>query len=289
MCGGKKVKIRVATTSTGCLDYYDKPNDIDIIRIKIIDGAHALLDGDTIKADEFYERLRNNPSWVPKTSQPAIGEVVEYFESLIKDGYEEVFVTTISNELSGTINAIKQAAEIVSDRIKVTVYDTKTVCFSEGYFALEVERLFKEGKKTEDIILHLDRLKENNTIFFAVDDLTQLVNNGRLTGAKAFFGKLLKVKPILQVQGSGKILAVEKTRNFKKSLALIAEYIRTYTAGRKFFAHLLYTGNPVMKEYFKTVLKDELGIEGIHEAPATPVVGAHIGPDVVGIGVFLID
>lgn len=134
MCGGKKVKIRVATTSTGCLDYYDKPNDIDIIRIKIIDGAHALLDGDTIKADEFYERLRNNPSWVPKTSQPAIGEVVEYFESLIKDGYEEVFVTTISNELSGTINAIKQAAEIVSDRIKVTVYDTKTVCFSEGYF-----------------------------------------------------------------------------------------------------------------------------------------------------------
>lgn len=284
------MKVKVVTTSTGCLDYYEKPHDIDILRIKIIDdNGKTYLDGDTIKAEEFYDRLRNNPTWVPKTSQPAIGEVVEYFETLITKGYEEVFVTTISGELSGTINSVVQAGEIVKDRLKVTPYDTKTVCFSEGYFALEAERLYSEGKTTAEVISFLDNLKNNNTIFFAVDDLTQLVNNGRLTGAKAFFGKLLKIKPILQVQGSGKILSVEKSRNIKKSIAKIADFVKDYIGSKKYFAHILYAGNPTLKGYFIEVLEAELGIKEIHEAPATPVVGAHIGPDVVGIGVFLID
>lgn len=281
------MKIKVATTSTGCLDYYNQEHDIDIIRIKLVVDGIELLDGVDIKANEFYEKLRNDPDWIPKTSQPSIGEMVEYFEGLANKGYTNVFVTTLSSSLSGTYNSIYQASKIVSDSINVVVYDTKTVCFSEGYFALTAERLFNEGKSLEEVISHLDHMKENNTIFFAVDSLNQLVNNGRLTGAKAFFGKLLKVKPILEVQGTGQIVAVEKTRNIKKALHLISNKIKEYTEGKKFFAHILYAGESELKEYFLGVLKDELGLENLYEAPSTPVVGAHIGPDVIGIGIFL--
>ncbi|CCV64806.1 DegV family protein, putative fragment [Alteracholeplasma palmae J233] len=178
--------IKVVTTSTGCLDYYSKPHDVDTIRIKIFSDGKEYLDGDTMKAEEFYKILRANPEWVPKTSQPSVGEMVSYFESLADKGYKKAFVTTISSSLSGTINSVTQASLLVSDKIEVTVYDTKTVCFSEGYFALEADRLFKEGKSVEEVIKYLDYMKQNNTIFFAVDSLTQLVNNGRLTGAKAF-------------------------------------------------------------------------------------------------------
>lgn len=281
------MKIRVATTSTGCLDYYDKPHNIDTIRIKILSDGKEYLDGKTMRAEEFYDILRENPEWVPKTSQPSVGEVLEYFESLVESGYDTAFVTTISSALSGTINAIRQAATLIEDKLKVTVYDTKTVCFSEGYFALEADRLFNEGKSIEEVIKHLDFLKDNNTIFFAVDSLVQLVNNGRLTGAKAFLGKLLKIKPILQVQGTGEIVSVEKTRNIKKALSKISDLVKDYTQGKDYFAHILYTGNPSLKVFFLETLKNDLGLENLEEAPATPVVGAHIGPDVIGIGIFI--
>lgn len=281
------MKIKVANTSTGCLDYYHEEHDIDIIRIKLIYEDKELLDGLDIKADEFYSKLRNEPNWIPKTSQPSIGEVVLYFEDLINKGYTDVFITTLSSHLSGTYNSIYQASKIVEDKINVTVYDTKTVCFSEGYFSLTASRLFKEGKSVEDVIKHLDYMKENNTIFFAVDSLNQLVNNGRLSGAQAFFGKLLKIKPILEVQGSGEIIAVEKTRNIKKALKMITDKVKDYTNGKKYFAHILYAGESELKEYFLDLLKEDLGLENLYEAPSTPVVGAHIGPDVIGIGIFL--
>lgn len=281
------MKIKVATTSTACLDYYDQDHNIDIVRIKLIVDDNELLDGLDIQAPEFYEKLRANPEWIPKTSTPSIGEVVNYFEDLIEQGYTECFITTLSSHLSGTHNTIYQAGQIVKDKLKVTVYDTKTVCFSEGHFALTASRLFDEGKTLEEVVSHLDVMKDNNTIFFAVDSLNQLVNNGRLSGAQAFFGKLLKIKPILEVQGTGEIIAVEKTRNIKKALKMIANKVKDYTKGRKYFAHILYAGESELKEYFLETLKDELGLENLYEAPSTPVVGAHIGPDVIGIGIFL--
>ena len=182
------MKVKVASTSTSCLDYYTKPHDIDIIRIKLLDGDKELLDGLDVKADDFFQRLRNEPTWVPKTSQPSLGEILTYLESLVEQGYDELFVTTISKELSGTYNGIIQASQLLEGKLKVTVFDTKTVCFSEGYMALTADRLFKEGKSTEEVIKQLTYMRDHNTIYFAVDDLTQLVNNGRLTGAKAFFG-----------------------------------------------------------------------------------------------------
>lgn len=281
------MKIKVASTSSGCLDYYTDKGDIDIIRIKLISGDVELLDGIDITADDFYEKLRNEPDWIPKTSQPSIGEVVDYLEELVEKGFTDLFVTTISSNLSGTYNSIYQAGQMMEDKINVVVYDTKTVCFSEGYFALEANRLFKSGKSISEVITHLDHMKANNTIFFAVDSLTQLVNNGRLTGASAFLGKLLKIKPVLEVQGTGEIVAVEKTRNIKKALNIITSKVKEYTKDKEFFAHILYAGESQLKEFFLEELKNELGLENLYEAPSTPVVGAHIGPDVIGIGIFL--
>lgn len=281
------MKVKVASTSTSCLDYYNDEHGIDIIRIKLIDDDKKLLDGIDITANEFYERLRSNPEWIPKTSQPSIGEVLEYFEQLVLEGYTNLFITTLSSSLSGTYNSIYQASLIIKDKLDVVVYDTKTVCFSEGHFALTAKRLFDEGKSVEEVIEALDIMKENNTIFFAVDSLNQLVNNGRLSGAQAFFGKLLKVKPILEVQGNGQIIAVEKTRSIKKALKIVASKVKDYTKDRKYFAHILYAGESELKGYFLDILREELGLENLYEAPSTPVVGAHIGPDVIGIGIFL--
>ncbi len=278
----------VIDTSTGGLDYYKEPHDIEILRIKIFLDDKGYSDGKDLKAETFYDILREKPDLVPKTSQPSLGEVIDFFKRLHEEkGYDEFFVTTISSKLSGTYNTVVLAAQQLEPEIKVHAFDTLTVCFSEGLFALEAEKMIKAGASFEEVETKLLDMRKKNTIFFAVDSLSYLVKNGRLSGAAAFVGKLLKIKPILQVQETGHIVSIEKIRNIKMALSSIAKKVDAYTHGHAYEAYILYTGNPTLKAHFEHVLKQELGLEHLYEAPNTPVVGAHIGPDVVGVGIFL--
>jgi DegV family protein with EDD domain len=283
------MKRAIVDTSTGGLDYYPFDHNVKMIRIKIFMNEKGYLDGSELKADEFYRIMRDHPDMVPKTSQPSVGEVIQFFEELYQEGYDEFFVTTIASVLSGTHNAISLAAEELKDKMKIRVFDTKTVCFSEGLFALEADKMLQMGKTFDEIEEKLSDMRKKNTIFFAVDSLTQLVLNGRLSGAQAFMGKLLKIKPILQVQESGHIVSIEKIRNIKNALSSISSKVQAYANGRNFDAYILYTGNPRLRDFFVETLKDELGLENLYEAPSTPVVGAHIGPDVIGVGIFIKD
>ncbi len=278
----------VIDTSTGGLDYYNEPHDVEILRIKIFLDGIAYTDGKDLKADKFYEILRNQPDLVPKTSQPSAGEVIAYIKQLHDEkGYDEFYVTTLSSKLSGTHNSVVLAAAELAPDINVHVFDTLTVCFAEGLFALEADRMIKAGATFEAIDQKLEEMKKKNTIFFAVDSLRYLVMNGRLSGAAAFVGKMLKIKPILQVQETGQIVSIEKIRNIKSALTMIAGKVKDYVGDHPYEAYILYTGNPSLKAHFEHVLKQELGLENLYAAPNTPVVGAHIGPDVIGIGIFL--
>ncbi len=282
---GKRV---VIDTSTGGLDYYQQPHQVEILRIKIFLDEVGYADGQDLTADRFYEILRSQPELVPKTSQPSVGEVVDYFKKLHNEkGYDEFYVTTLSSKLSGTYNSVSLAAKELEPDIKVHVFDTLTVCFAEGLFALEADKMIQAGKSFTEIDEKLADMRKKNTIFFAVDSLRYLVMNGRLSGAAAFVGKLLKIKPILQVQETGHIVSIEKIRNIKTALSTIASKVKEFVGDQAFDAYILYTGNPTLKAHFEHILKEELGLENLFESPNTPVVGAHIGPDVVGIGIFL--
>ncbi len=278
----------VVDTSTGCLDYYEHPHDIRTIRIKIDINGELCKDGEDIKAKEFYDFLIANPDYIPKTTQPSVGELMEFFDDLVIQGYDEIIVITLSAKLSGTYNGVFQCASMMEDRVKIIPFDSKTVCFSEGYFALTAAKMIEENKTTEQIIKQLEHMRDNNKIMFAVDSLDYLVKNGRLSGAAGFIGKYLKIKPILEVQEDGTIQAVEKIRTTKKALEGVCERLNEYTKGHKYFAYIALTGDS-LEQYLRDSLKEICGIEEIMSAPCTPVVGCHIGPNGIGIGIFLLD
>ena len=282
------MKRLVVTTSTSCLDYVDHNYDIRTIRIKIDINGTLKEDGTEIKAEDFYKMMDENKHLVPKTSQPSIGELVEMFEGYAEEGYDEIIVTTISSKLSGTFNGICKAAEILEDKIKIHVYDTKTVCFNEGFFALTAARMIEEGKPTDEILKQLDFMRDHNTILFAVDSLECLVKNGRLSGAAGFIGTFLKIKPLLQVVADGSIQAIDKIRTTKKALEVVSEKIKDYVQGHNYIATIVYTGDS-LKSYFVDVLNEKAGLSGLDEHPCSPVVGCHVGSQAIGIGAFLLD
>lgn len=279
-------KIIVADTSTGCLDYYNHDYDIRTIRLDIYFENEKFIDGLNLSAQEFVDKVNQNPEILPHTSQPTLGELSEFFEGLIKEGYEEVFVTTISSKLSGVYNGILAISNML-DNIKIHIFDTRTVCFNEGLFALEAARLFSEGKSVEEVVEFLDNLRKNNSIFFVVDNLKYLVKNGRLSGASGFVGNVLKLKPLLQVVDDGSIVAVEKIRTTRRALEracdLFIEYVKNY---KEYTCYILYMGNPSLLSDLKLMIKEKTNLD-VLAIPSSPVVGIHVGPDAIGIGVFL--
>ncbi|OHE25701.1 MAG: hypothetical protein A2Z84_08570, partial [Tenericutes bacterium GWA2_35_7] len=198
----------VIDTSTGGLDYYPFEHGIEILRIKINIKGQEYEDGLTLKADQFYDMLKNDKELLPKTSQPSVGDVMNIFQKFLDEGVEEIFVVTISAKMSGTYNSCIMAAKEFEGKIKIKVFDTKTVCFSEGIFALEAKKMIDKDFSLEEIENKLSDMRHLNTIYFAVNSLTYLVKNGRLSNAKGYIGKLLDIKPVLQVQESGEIVSI---------------------------------------------------------------------------------
>jgi DegV family protein with EDD domain len=211
----------VIDTSTGGLDYYPIEHGIEILRIKINIEGKEYEDGLTLKADKFYDMLKNDKELLPRTSQPSVGEVAELFQEYLNQGIEEIFVVTISSKMSGTYNSCILAAKEFEGKLKIKVFDTKTVCFSEGIFALEAKKMLDEGYSLDEIENRLTNMTQSNTIYFAVNSLTYLVKNGRLSNAKGYIGKLLNIKPVLQVQESGEIVSIENKRTIKATLLSI--------------------------------------------------------------------
>jgi DegV family protein with EDD domain len=285
------MKIKVAAISTSCLDSYNEKeeykNDIDLIRIKIIIDNKEYIDGQDIKPLDFYDLLKKNPKLVTKTSQPSLGELISYFENLSKKGYKEVFITVLSDKFSGTYNTILQAKKMVANKIKVIPYNTNTIAFSEGFFAIEAYRLFKEGLSVESVIEHLNFFKNNNTIFFVVNSLNRLIKSGRLTKTKSFFGRLFRIKPILKVNNKGQAEIIEKKIKLEKAFYFITEQIKNFTKDKKFMIHILFTQNDKFKEKFKFILEKELKLENILEIPISVSIGLHIGDNVFGVGIIL--
>ncbi|WCA22617.1 DegV family protein [Candidatus Phytoplasma oryzae] len=289
----KKI-IKVTAISTSCLDYYkQKPDNIDLIRIKILIDNTEYNDGADITSFDFYQLLEKNSQMVIQTSQPSLGELIHYFKKLSLNGYKKVFIPTLSDKLSGTyssINNIVQNEKELQKDIEIIPYNTNTVSFSEGYFALEAERLFSQGSTTEQVIEHLDFLKKNNTIFFVVNSLNRLINSGRLTKTKGFFGRLLRIKPILQLNEKGEIKIIEKKIKLESALDFIVDKVKNYLRDidkKNFLVYLTFSNcEKKLKEKLKFIIKEKLKIDDILEMPVSPAIGAHLGDNVIGLGVF---
>lgn len=276
----------VATTSTSCLDYYEHKDDIRTIRIKIDMDGKLYADGTEMPADAFFNMLQNDPNLIPKTTQVPLGELMEFFNGLYDEGYDEVFVTTISSKLSGSYNGILTCADMLKNKMKIEVYDTKTVCFNEGIFALKASMMIKEGKTFEEIKEQLDYMSNHNLIMFAVDNLTYLVKNGRLSGAAGFVANILKIKPLLEVQNNGEIHSIKKIRTIRKALDAVCERAKEYTKGKDYFIYLVSTTQENL-DYLKDGIKDTLGKDSLLHVQGSPIVGCHVGPGALGVGIFL--
>ena len=281
-------KVAILTCSNAGLDYLDYPKDITILRSMIHFGSdESYNDFIDMDAKTFYTRIKEKPNDIPKTSYVSIGTMIETFEKLEKEGYEEALVIVISSELSGLYEAVKRTASEVN--IKVTAFDSKTLAYSEAYMALEAHRLAEEGKNVSEILPYLEKIRDNDKVFFAVDTLLYLVKNGRLSKLSGTVGTMIKLKPLLVLGDDGKVATLEKIRSINKAHERVFEKYRQETEGKNVITFISHAHAGEYVEWFLKRIKEVFPEREVVVAYLTPVVGAHTGPNGIGLGYINID
>lgn len=280
-------KIAIITCSNACLDYIDNEHDIKTFRSSIHLGDESFVDFIEITADEFYKRLEEDKSIFPSTSYLPLGQMIEIYEDLVKEGYTEALVIPISKHMSGIYNAAQTAAKEV-EGLEVTVFDSKTVAYPEAKMVLKAASMVKEGFGIPEILKELEYIRDNNKIYFAVNTLTYLVKNGRLSNASGFIGSALKIKPVLTVSKEGKVETHEKIRTFSKAVERVLELYFRETKGLDVEPFVIHANNEETKDYIvKRLTENDPTLKDIVVMPLTAGVGAHAGPKTVGLGYYI--
>lgn len=278
-------KIGIITCSTSGLDYLEGYEDIFIARTTIMMDGKEYFDGLDLSPTDFYQKLETLNE-IPTTAQPSTGQLLDIYDTMKAQGYTEAIYISISEYLSGTYQGVCLSRDYLEDFV-VHPFNSASASFISGFMAIEARRMLKEGRSVEEVLSYLSELRDHDRIFFMVDDLKYLVKNGRLSNSSAFLANMLQIKPLLELNDEGKIVASEKIRTTKKAMdRIIQSFLDDTEQGkRQRFTFLFNTDAPDKVEYIKAELeKHNFDTSTLITAPISPAVGCHIGKGVIGIG-----
>jgi fatty acid kinase fatty acid binding subunit len=256
---------------------------ITVVPLTLHLDGQSLLDGVDITAAEFYRRLPLATTH-PTTSQPSPGRFAETYNALLKN-HESIVSIHISEKLSGTFDSARQAAAM-TDPKRVRVIDSGVASMSLGLITLVASTLSARSADAEAIEAKVLAMKPHLQTYFSVATLEFLRRGGRIGRANAVLGSVLQVKPVLCIR-DGLVTPLERVRTFERALTRVIELTRELDRGKGVCIIVGHADGEADAERVARELKpiaDTLMIQ-----PLGPVVGAHAGPGVVGVGCYSAD
>ena len=237
--------------------------------------------------DSFYSELHEMKD-LPGTSQPSVGQFLEAYEPIIAAG-DDIVSLHFSSGVSGTYESAVQAKQQLVrdgvDPLRVTVIDTGSACGGYGAILLAAASSARRGERHGAVVAAAQKMMDGLNFWFAVDTLEYLRRGGRVGAAAAFVGGAIKIKPILTVNNEG-IVPVEKVRTEGRVLARIAGLAQEHIPeGGGFLVQ--HVQAPERAQRVIDDLSERLGRgPAFQPGEIGPVVGAHVGPGLIGVGVF---
>ncbi len=263
---------------------YAKDHGIDLAPLKTTLGGKEYRDGLDILPDEFYEKLEANKE-LARTSQVNPGEFAALFENATKNG-DEVVVITISSGLSGTCQSARIAAADFEG--KVFVVDSLSATAGEQVLIERAIALRDEGRSAAEIAADLNALRKKVRLFVRVETLEYLKRGGRISKTSAMLGTILGIKPVLTLNGEGKLETVGKARGNKQSHKMMNDAI-TACGGIDFSMPVMMTyAGDVADGAVQKYLNDSTQLFGkeqdkLHIGQLGCVIGTHTGPGAIVI------
>lgn len=242
-----------------------------------IDDKEYLEDID-MNQSEFFQHLEQNPSCRVSTSQPTPESVTTLWDKLLKD-YDEIVHIPMSSGLSSSMQTARMLAEDYDDRVRVV--NNQRISGTLRYSAIEAIQQAKNGLSADEIGTWLEKTRFDSSIYITVATLKYLKQGGRITPAAAAIGTMLRLKPVLQIQGE-KLDAFSKARTMTQAKNTMTKAIKDDIAdrfGEKINLDVIHSHNlEAAEEFRKEVLTTFPNIGEVNIFPLSLSVSCHIGP-----------
>lgn len=272
-------KVAIVTDSnSGITQKQGKELGIYVLPMPFFIDGKMFLEDITLTQEQFYEKLGADSDI--STSQPSPGDVMELWETLLKE-YDEIVCIPMSSGLSTTcFTAISIAKEYKG---RVQVVDNQRISVTQAQSVYDAMKLRDQGMSAAQIREILEREKLQASIYITVDTLKYLKKGERITPAAAAIGTVLNLKPVLQIQGE-KLDAFAKARGWKSAkkimLNAIEKDLNTRFAAVKdeMVLGMAYTCGKEEAQEWKKEIEERFPGYDIVEGPLSLSVACHIGP-----------
>ncbi len=250
----------------------------------IIDGVEYLDDlGRGGKQAEYFDNMRKGVA--PVTSLLPTPVYVEYFEPILKEGRDILFIA-FSSKMSSTINNIYAAREEMLAKYperSILVVDTLSISAPMSLLLHKAYRMYAEGKTMEEIAQWVESNKLRSHAWLTVDDLKYLKRGGRISAIAATMGTMLDLKPIIILNREGGMSAVDKVRGRKAALRYLADKTAENIENpEEQDVVILHADAKEDADRLEALIRERVpGVKGIEQYFVGPVIGAHCGPGTV--------
>ena len=274
----------VSDSNSGITQSMAKELGVTVMPMPFFVGDKTLYEDIDLSQKEFYQMLSENANI--STSMPLVGNVTDTWDALLKE-YDEIVHIPMSSGLSGSCETALMLAQDYEG--KVQVVNNQRISVTQRQSVMDAMALAEQGHSAAEIKEILERDKFESSIYIMVDTLYYLKKGGRITPAAAALGTLLKLKPVLQIQGE-KLDAFAKARTVKQAKNLMIEAMKHDFAerfhdpeGKSMHLEMAYTYDLDAAEAFKQEVQEAFpGLE-IHMDPLSLSVSCHIGPGALAV------
>lgn len=274
----------VSDSNSGITQAQAKELGITILPMPFFVKEKTLYEDIDLTQDEFYQMLSEDADI--STSMPLVGNVTDTWDELLKT-YDEIVHIPMSSGLSGSCETAMMLAQDYED--KVQVVNNQRISVTQRQSVLDAMALAEQGKSAAQIKEILERDKFESSIYIMVDTLYYLKKGGRITPAAATLGTLLKLKPVLQIQGE-KLDAFAKARTVKQAKNLMIDAMKNDFAnrfhdpnGEHMYLEMAYTHNREEAEAFKKEVQEAFPGMEIQMDPLSLSISSHIGPGALAV------
>jgi DegV family protein with EDD domain len=232
----------------------------------------------------FYERLRKSGEAVT-TSQPSVGDFIAVYEPLLAEG-REIISIHLSAGISGTYESAMQARERLTSDDKggerIAILDSRTGCGGMGLMILAAAHAAEKEASAEEAKKRATAARDELKIWFAVDTLDYLRRGGRIGAAQAWIGTTLKIKPILTLEDE--ITPIERVRTRRRAFERMVDYARQRHADGADAWVVQHVQDPENADRLIEACRPIYGCDPAFTSEVGPVIGAHVGPGLLGVG-----
>ena len=281
-------KIAIITDSnSGITQKEAEKLGIFVVPMPFMINGEDFFEDINLTQDQFYEKLAEDAT--VSTSQPSPESLLTLWDKVLKD-YDQIIYIPMSSGLSGSCQSAHMLAQEEYEG-KVFVIDNQRISVTQRQSALDAKAMAEAGYTAEQIKDKLIETKLDASIYIMLDTLYYLKKGGRITPAAAALGTLLRLKPVLQIQGE-KLDAFAKARTTAQGKSIMINAIKADIENRfggmeagDFVIAGAYTNNLEAANEWKKEVEAAFPGHEMHMDPLSLSVGCHIGPGALAVTV----